>query len=196
VADTALILGLAGIGGTLLASVTANYTTLQIERHRRRREDAAAQAQLREALRLVQGDVERVRSLFEGALERGEMWPPSESLTAGHLDGYRELLARELDDPLAWGAVRQVEMIVDKVVTVIVEFGARGNFEMQPPVAGPLIDLLRLGVEACNKASDGLLLAEAGVGLGPRRRRLLHARARRRGHGRDTDGAAATETPE
>lgn len=161
-ADSELILGLAGIAGTALAALGGNYTTLAVDRRRRRREEEDARQRLREAVRLVRGDLEGAATKFEGAVDRGQLWPESEPITDGNLDAYREQLARELSNGKAWMAVQSAEHAINKVVTVIVESSA-GLMGARPAVEGPFVDLLRMAAEACAKASDELLQSEASL---------------------------------
>jgi hypothetical protein len=184
VADTALLLGLAGIGGTLAASLSGNWVTLALDRRRQRREEEAERAQVREALRLVRADLLSAQVKSEAAAEKRHWWPWSESLTSGHIDQYRQLLARALDDPKAWTALGSAEAAMDKVVAVIVAYGETHGGD-RPPLEGPLIDLMKMTADACSKAGDALLLAEAGLPLGPRKRRRLARRWERQRHGGD-----------
>ena len=193
--DTELILGVAGIGGTVLAGLSANLTTYVIDRRRRRREDDAAWRRLRRALRLVRSDLDGAAMIFEAVTERGEWWPDAESLTEGYLDAYREQLAEELVSTGVWVKVRTAEFAINRVVMVLAQFRL-DHLGASPPVAGPAVDLLDSAAGHCRAAADALLKTEARL-----LRRRVGLRSRLAvgllgGHARDTPSLPPPETPD
>jgi hypothetical protein len=166
--NTEFILGLAGIFGTAVAGIGSNCTTLVIERRRQRREDRNEMRALRRAIRLVRSDLEGAATKFGMVGDRHRLWPESEPLTDGYLERFRDPLAADLD-PSVWTAVLTAESAINKVVTVLVEYGMQ-NMGARPPVEGLLVDLFEFAEGACLKAADALLRAEASLGE-PRRRR-------------------------
>lgn len=168
-ANTELILGVTGIVGTALAGIGSNYTTLAIERRRQHLADRNELRAVRRAIRLVRSDLASAAGRFESVVTRATLWPESESITDGHLDQYRELLAAELDDPAAWNAILLAEAAIDTIVMVLTEYALQHGGR-RPPVDDQLMRLFAKSAHACEAADKALLPAEASLGHLRRRR--------------------------
>lgn len=95
-ADTGLILGLAGIGGTLLGAVSANGVTWLVERRKGRREDDAARGEVRRAARLVGTEIQEAIGAVDTALNSRTLWSAENAPSRAAWLEYSALLATNL----------------------------------------------------------------------------------------------------
>jgi hypothetical protein len=96
VADTGLILGLAGIGGTLLGALSANGVTFLVERRKVKREDDAASGEVRRAARLVGTEIHEAMGAVDTALSSETLWSAENAPSRAAWLEYSALLATNL----------------------------------------------------------------------------------------------------
>ena len=95
-ADTGLILGLAGIAGTLVGALSANGVTFLVERRKDRREDDTARGEVRRAARLVGTEIQEAIGAVDTALSSGTLWSAGYAPSRTAWLDYAPLLATNL----------------------------------------------------------------------------------------------------
>jgi hypothetical protein len=127
-ADTALILGIVGVAGTITGTMAGALigarSTAAIERRREIREQEENDAVFRAAARLLWLDLMRCTGSLRTAL-RTQRWAPEYQLPTDAWESYRDPLAVGLSDNLEWGYVA---------------IAMEGIYRLQarPPTDGPL----------------------------------------------------------
>jgi len=133
VANTVLILGLAGIGGTAFAAVATSYVNVLLdarraERESREREQITERAE-RKAARLVEDELQESLSMIDNALE--ENVTPNRSLSADEWTEHKSTLAEVIADTHDWEAL------------VFAYYSLRILVQLPPPARQPLNEATR-----------------------------------------------------
>ena len=106
VADSTLIVGLVGVGGTLLGASTgamiAARAALRVERRREERTERQEAAKLRAAARLVWLDLAQCDTSLLWAEKRGRWSPAKVPLPLDAWEQHRDRLAVEITDQSSW----------------------------------------------------------------------------------------------
>lgn len=128
-ADPTLILGLAGIGGTVAVAFLGNGTTavlqLRGEKNQKEQEEEARRRVSRQAARLVELELRNTNSALEACLGTSSWWPAKDPPLTEAWRVHQALLAADLEDGwpdvasaysgveslLAWRAA--VEMVME-----------------------------------------------------------------------------------
>jgi hypothetical protein len=95
-ANTELILGLAGIIGTLLGALSATGVALYVERKKEHREDRVSRGELRRAARLVGTEIQEAIGAVDTALSSGTPWSAEDAPSRAAWLEYSALLATNL----------------------------------------------------------------------------------------------------
>lgn len=116
-ADTELLLGVAGITGTLIASSTGYVSAVWVERRRQARDDRQARGEMRTAARLVMDEIAR------NTASAGQAEPASDGLVRVFIpfehaswQQYAHVLAT-IDDRQAWTEVAAAYAAFYRVAT-------------------------------------------------------------------------------
>lgn len=136
-ADTTLILALAGVGGTIagtaLGAAIAARATLVVERRREQRAERDDDAKLRAAARLVWLDLAQADASLAWAALRGRWSPSKVRLPMEAWLEHRERLAVGIADPQGWRVIAEAMAALAHL-----EVGARahlaGDGELPPGI--------------------------------------------------------------
>lgn len=95
-ADSQVVLGIAGIVGTLSGVLALNGTTLFVEHRKRLREDVQRRAELRKAARLVHTELAEATATIETAIATKRPWTSSTAPSRASWLEHQPLLASSL----------------------------------------------------------------------------------------------------
>lgn len=153
-ADTTLIVGLVGVGGTLLGAGTgatiAARAALRVERRREERAERQEAAKLRAAARLVWLDLAQCDTSLLWAEKRSRWSPAKVPLPMDTWEQHRDRLAVEITDPSSWATVSDAMAVLVRIRTAMADHPP-GDTTLSP------------GVVASVREARTLVLAAAAV---------------------------------